>query len=657
MAVSTTNAQSGPYLTNGVTVTFPFTFTAPSSSEVDVALFDAVGRQTTLASDYTVAINPNGGGSVTFASAPAAGSSLYVLLDPSFQQDIVFENGSAWRAEPVNEANDRSALRAQALKRDLARALSVPVGDPGGTLPPLPERAGKFLSFDSYGKPIAIPGQELPVGQATIFAPGLMPIVDKIKSDGLVDLKSIGASGTGGTNDRQPLFDAIDAAGEYGSTIRLTGGNYRIDAPIESIPSGILFEGSGKETCYISAPFGDADIMVFGTGATSGFYSGLRNLTVRGTHPSPTAGAGIVFDGAAGVLCENVRSRGHYIAYHWRNNAGTCRLYNSQVEDTIHIGHYIEDATDPWIEGSYSFGIRDGTSARTDIGLKIEQMNGGRILQSSWGLFDTGIAIVPGDDQWCLNTFFDCVETDLNGFAGLNISPTGTGYVGRLKFIAGRFGFTSNGYGVVLDSPRTDGIEFIGGEAERCIKSGVLINGARGLVFSDFVAIGNNWFNDGDNSNSFNGFDIVAGDDIDINGGRAGRYSTIGHTSAVPASQNFGIAIQSSFTGRLTIKDVDCLGNKLGPVVNLSTSTDVTIEGATGYLPSGPVTVPLTGSPFGYTAGASREVLFIRGGTVSDVTIAGISVAASTDVTIPLQAHQPCVITYSSAPTISKVIG
>lgn len=492
---------------------------------------------------------------------------------------------------------------------------------------------------------------------ATRMSAGLMPITDKIKADGLVDVVALGAKGSGSVNDRPAFLDAIDASSQYGTPIRVIRGNYRVDAPIENIPSGILFEGSGKETCYISAPYGDADIMVFGTGVTSGFYSGLRNLTVRGTNPNPTAGAGIVFDGAAGVICENVRSRGHYIAYHWRNNAGTCRLYNSQVEDTVHIGHYIEDATDPWIEGSYCFGIRDGTSVRTSVGLVIEQMNGGRIMHSSWGLFDTGIAIVPGDGQWCLNTFFDCVETDLNGFAGLNVSPTGTGYVGRLKFIAGRFGFTSNGYGVILDSPRTDGIEFIGGEAERCIKSGVLINGARGLVFSDFVAIGNNWFNDGDNMNSWNGFDIVAGDDIDINGGRAGRYTSIGHTSAVPNSQNFGIAIQSSFTGRLTIKDVDCLGNKLGPIVNLSTSEQVTIEGTTGHLPMGPILVTPTGSPFGYKAGTSREVLYIRGGTVSDVTIAGISVAASTDVTIPLQAHQPCVITYSSAPTISKVVG
>ena len=36
MPVSTTNAISGPFTTNGVTTNFPFTFTAPSAAEVQV---------------------------------------------------------------------------------------------------------------------------------------------------------------------------------------------------------------------------------------------------------------------------------------------------------------------------------------------------------------------------------------------------------------------------------------------------------------------------------------------------------------------------------------------------------------------------------------------------------------------------------------------
>ncbi|MFC0204738.1 hypothetical protein [Novosphingobium soli] len=130
MAVSTDNAYSGPYAGNGVTTVFPFTFTAPSAAEVGVVARDASSVDVAPV-PYTVTINAGAGGSVTFSSPPAAGHTILILLDPSFTQDLQFENGSAWLAEPVNEGYDRAALRDQALKRDVDRALKADVGQAG----------------------------------------------------------------------------------------------------------------------------------------------------------------------------------------------------------------------------------------------------------------------------------------------------------------------------------------------------------------------------------------------------------------------------------------------------------------------------------------------------------------------------------------------
>lgn len=157
MAVSTTNAVSGPYLTNGVATTFPFTFTAPSADEVDVVLVDENNAETPL-SGFTVALGQEAGGSVVFASPPSAGNSLYILLAPSFRQEIAFENGSAWRAEPVNEGYDRAAARDQALRRDVDRTLQFPIGEAGGRLPAVLDRAGKFLAFGADGSAVPASG-------------------------------------------------------------------------------------------------------------------------------------------------------------------------------------------------------------------------------------------------------------------------------------------------------------------------------------------------------------------------------------------------------------------------------------------------------------------------------------------------------------------
>lgn len=135
MAVSTTNAYDGPYVANGVTVAFPFTFTAPSAAEVAVYLIDEDGVQTVAdPDDYTVVVDGGGGGTVTFDTAPDD-TDVVILLDPDFTQDIEFENGSAWLASPVNEANDRGALRDQVLKREVDRAFLASLGSSGFTLP------------------------------------------------------------------------------------------------------------------------------------------------------------------------------------------------------------------------------------------------------------------------------------------------------------------------------------------------------------------------------------------------------------------------------------------------------------------------------------------------------------------------------------------
>lgn len=158
MAVSTTNAISGPFTTNGVTVTFPFTFTAPSESEVAVFLRENDTDTAVSTSLYSVTLGASGGGSVTFTTAPATGSDLYITLEPSFTQDIQFEDGSAWLASPVNNANDRAAARDQYLKRDLDRAFKFPFGEVGQSLPATSLRIGKYLGFDASGNVAILSG-------------------------------------------------------------------------------------------------------------------------------------------------------------------------------------------------------------------------------------------------------------------------------------------------------------------------------------------------------------------------------------------------------------------------------------------------------------------------------------------------------------------
>lgn len=148
MAVSTSNAYSGPYTANGSTTTFPFTFSVMTTSDVEVFLRDADGIETVVdTADYTVALTGSvpSSGSVIFDSAPASGNQVLVCLEPAFDQPATFADGSAWKAKAVNNVNDRAALRDQALKRDSARAFKVPLDEDPLPVASLANSDGKVL--------------------------------------------------------------------------------------------------------------------------------------------------------------------------------------------------------------------------------------------------------------------------------------------------------------------------------------------------------------------------------------------------------------------------------------------------------------------------------------------------------------------------------
>lgn len=139
MAVESTATTTGPLPADGATTVFDFTFQAASADEVGVAAYDADAVLADLPS-FTVTITESGG-SLIFESAPADGLSIYIYSEPDFRQQIEFGQGSRWLASPVNEANDRSALRDLYLKDRINRAPVVPIG--GGV-------DGKF--------PVVLPG-------------------------------------------------------------------------------------------------------------------------------------------------------------------------------------------------------------------------------------------------------------------------------------------------------------------------------------------------------------------------------------------------------------------------------------------------------------------------------------------------------------------
>jgi hypothetical protein len=154
MTATVTTADTGPFAPDGVTTAFPFTFKAMSAAEVAVVRLATTGAQTAM-SGYSVALNPDGGGTVNFSVAPIAGDPIYIYSDPSFEQQIDFANQGNFSPTSVNSGFDRSAVRDIYMLAHLARAFMAPLGETIPDLPSAASRANAFLAFDGAGNPIA----------------------------------------------------------------------------------------------------------------------------------------------------------------------------------------------------------------------------------------------------------------------------------------------------------------------------------------------------------------------------------------------------------------------------------------------------------------------------------------------------------------------
>ena len=148
MTVPSTARRAGPFLGNGVTTTFSFSFKTFAAADLLVTKMDALGLETTLVlnSDYSVTLNPDQdaspGGTITYplsGSALPAGQKLTVVGDLDYEQTTDLLGGGAFNARVIEDTFDRIVIQIQQLEERLDRAVSVPVSSTASAELPAPE--------------------------------------------------------------------------------------------------------------------------------------------------------------------------------------------------------------------------------------------------------------------------------------------------------------------------------------------------------------------------------------------------------------------------------------------------------------------------------------------------------------------------------------
>lgn len=145
----------------GNTGTGPFAFTFNILADEDIVVYKNT-TLLTLTTDYTVATNADGTGSVTLVAALIASDVLTIIGGRELERTTDFVTAGDLLAASLNEQLDSIVIMAQQLDEKMTRSFKVNPGDVFTDLemPLLDDRKGKYLAFnETTGDPEAGPDQ------------------------------------------------------------------------------------------------------------------------------------------------------------------------------------------------------------------------------------------------------------------------------------------------------------------------------------------------------------------------------------------------------------------------------------------------------------------------------------------------------------------
>jgi hypothetical protein len=242
------------YVADGVATAFAFPFAIFAASDLQVFV-DGV-RQT---GGFAVSgAGDSGGGTCSFAVAPAAGRNITLRRRLPIRRTSDFQENGVLRARVLNDELDYQTAAIQQLADDSTRTLQFDPSDtaPAALLPPAAQRAGRLLGFGVDGAPAMFDGASgIGAAENVLFNPATAAAGGTVaaKLAETLSVRDFGAVGDGTTDDTLAIQAAFDAANTRSATVLVPDGTYRTSAPLVLGPDAfalsmrgeILFAGTG----------------------------------------------------------------------------------------------------------------------------------------------------------------------------------------------------------------------------------------------------------------------------------------------------------------------------------------------------------------------------------------------------------------------------
>lgn len=453
------------------------------------------------------------------------------------------------------------------------------------------------------------------------------------------------------------LQEAINSLPGIGGTINIPSGGWNIYGPITiNTLNRTFIQGAGVGSTILNAQMTSGDLFRYiGVENVNGYNHRLSNLsmsapgganTLKFIHLSGTwwffldhcfmggMQIGVLIDQNGANISGAIFLRENHIASIAPGGSG---ILATGVQD-LFIDHNI-------IEG--------GASAIAGVELRHVFAGCKLTCNDVFATGSHGLLIDPQSGQSVVgvestNNWYDSCGTCVD------ISPATGGQVNHVKMLEDWACTSTVGPGIHISGAGVvDDVDISQTIAAGNANSGVLVDASAAtyLRFHNLTVSGNSTSSSGGAA----GFAIVSPvTHVQISGGRFGPIP-----SNPANSQSFGIYLEVVASDFMDIHDADVSGNLTGGLAKGTTGANNNIRNVRGYNPLGQQGITVGASPFSYKAGSSPEVVYLFGGTITNITLAGTAISAATTGTpmqVTLSPNVTMVVTYSVIPNMIKSV-
>ena len=396
---------------------------------------------------------------------------------------------------------------------------------------------------------------------------------------------------TDGISDDVQIQAAINSLPAAGGKILLKQGTYNISAPIiVSLAKGFVLEGEGWTTVLFAVDGLNGNIITFNP-TSSGIWCRIAHLKIDHNGANQTAGNGIFAKGA--IQC---------------------------VFDSLWF-------TRPWGNGVHLFQDGNGGTGHHNrfIGCLFDN---GNVTNGGDG---RALRLEASDENMVVNCDFES-----NGRHGATepnhiYDRSGLQHIVGSVFVGGETGVKLEGsysrvIGCMFDSQSNHAIRLNGGG--NIISSNTIYKPGINIVSPTYDGV---WVDNISNAVIANNVFLS-----DSTGTRSGVNFANGSTNCLCEGNMF-----------LT------QGSGYGTSAVIVGTGNVVVNNR-GFNSQGTAAIVVTASPFTYTTGATAEVVYVSGGTVSSIVKNGITLFSQSNVSIALSPNSSIIVTYSVPPTMNK---